>query len=77
MRVHYNTGKPVDLSRLDRVAQTLYGFGYDVQDAESLSRRIVANLDNYLSIIERPRLANQTRPTQTSFWKDNDGNVRI
>jgi len=36
--------------RVDKVYDTLYYYGYNKDDAMRLSKRIVKNLDNYISL---------------------------
>lgn len=51
--------------RIAKIKDTIVSFGYGKLEARKLAYEITRNLDNYLSIMERARLANQTAPTQT------------
>ena len=79
MRVHYNTGEQVDISKLDKVTRTFYLFGYSVRDATSLSKQVKANLDNYarqydLAQERHMRSVSRTakNPTQTCLLYTSD-----
>lgn len=53
--------------RIDRIKQTIVGFGYGKLEARKLAYEITRNLDNYLNIMELSiRRASPTRPTQTN-----------
>ena len=78
MSIHYNTTYPNE-EKMDKVAMTAYRFGYTMQESIRISKNVRANLDNYTRQYdlaqERMRLANQTlrNPTQTPYWKANNG----
>ena len=78
MPLHYN-GIHKTAEDMDIVAHTCYRFGYSIQDSKRLSKQIRANLDNYarqydLAIERSIRLNGQgVRPTQTPYWKGNNG----
>lgn len=76
MPLHYKTEHKT-AEGMDKVALTCRRFGYTIQDSIRLSKQIRANLDNYARqydlAIERQRLVSQTRPTQTPYWKANNG----
>ena len=78
MSIHYNSVHKT-AEDMDVVAHTCYRFGYSIQDSKRLSKQIRANLDNYARqydmAIERAtrRLADSQNPTQTPYWKANNG----
>lgn len=78
MSIHYKTTYPNE-EKMDKVAHTIYRFGYTMQESIRLSRQIRANLDNYARqydlAMERAIRSNgqAVRPTQTPYWKANNG----
>ena len=80
MLIHYKTAHRT-AEDMDRVARTIRGFGYTIQDSIRLSRQVRTNLDNYarqydLAITRATRrLADSVKPTQTNFWKETNGEL--
>ena len=82
MSIHHNTVYPNEI-KMDKVAHTIYRFGYTMQQSVRLSKEIQANLNNHARQYDLAqeryarmvRLANQTRqsPTQTPYWKAQNG----
>lgn len=72
MSTHYKTAEDMDI-----VALTCYRFGYTIQDSKRLSKQIHANLDNYARqydmAMERATRRLADSPTQTPYWKANNG----
>lgn len=59
-----------DTPQVTTIKGTLEGYGYPKIEARYLAREIAQNLNNYLAIMERPRMPyNTARPTQTPYWK--------
>lgn len=64
--------------RVEKVkANLVENFGYGKREAKELALEMCANVDRHVSLIESSikRLANQTprNPTQTPYWKANNG----
>ena len=78
MSIHYKTTYPNE-EKMDKVAHTIYKFGYTMQESIRLSKQIRANLDNYARqydlAMERAIRSNgqAVRPTQTPYWKARNG----
>lgn len=78
MSIHYKTTYPNE-EKMDKVAHTIYKFGYTMQESIRLSKQIRANLDNYARqydlAMERAIRSNgqAVRPTQTPYWKAKNG----
>ena len=79
MTIHYNTVYPVE-EKMDTVALTAYRFGYTMQESIRISKQVRINLDNYARQYDMAqermrRLADRSvqNPTQTPYWKANNG----
>ena len=64
--------------RVEKVkANLVENFGYGRREAKELALEMCANIDRHIALMQSTmkRLANQTAviPTQTSFWRDNNG----